>query len=209
MLMYLFNLTGLHSNQFHANSEAPKAFWTFVLIIAVPQLKRNAISIKWKIKPNRQTHTLKTKFGFKMASEFCESEIKWTDQRIELPAKWVVKGRVGVVQGLCKISNCSCQLQRKVHRKFCPPAGPFCEAPANWIWNEESIFGEIVKFYSDEIKCPAAKYAEEEEMLAQKRTNNKQTFLQWQLNKLSENWDRNGPGLLTNTNMFNGTLKKV
>jgi len=34
-----------------------------------------------------------------------------------------------------------------------------------------------VKFYSDEIKCPAAKYAEEE-MLAQKRTNNKQTFLQ-------------------------------
>lgn len=120
MLMYLFNLTGLHSNQFHANSEAPKAFWTFVLIIAVPQLKRNAISIKWKIKPNRQTHTIKTKFGFKMASEFCESEIKWTDQQIELPAKWVGKGRVGVVQGLCKISNCSCQLQRKVHGKFCP-----------------------------------------------------------------------------------------
>jgi len=64
----------------------------------------------------------------------------------------------------------------------------FCDAPANWIWNEERIFGEIVKFYSDEIKCPAAQYTEE--MLAPKRTNNKQTFLQWQLNKLGKNWER-------------------
>jgi len=68
--MYLFNLAGLHSNQLHANSETLKACWIFVLIIALPQRKRNAISIKWKIKPNRQIQTIKTKFGFKMAHEF-------------------------------------------------------------------------------------------------------------------------------------------
>lgn len=46
----------------------------------------------------------------------------------------------------------------------------------------------MAKFQSDDIKCPAA--SRQMQLLAQKRTNNEQTFLQWQLNKLGKNQEK-------------------
>lgn len=86
----------------------------FILIIAVPQLNRNAITIKQRME---QDTGQRVAFRFKMATKLANQKLN--DLITELNTMWNGSNDVGggggasgteceeeVVQGFCKISNC-------------------------------------------------------------------------------------------------------